>query len=148
MKIGVTNFLIGFLIIGFVLFGTMSFVQPLASPKNDTDFGGENTTLGLKFKNTINPIVNSTSEKLLGETGATPSIFDIVGFFINSVWTTITNILSSVLMIGELTTYATNDLAREGEFNGLAELSGLIIGIITILVVVGLGIYFLTGREV
>lgn len=148
MKIGVTNFLIGFLVVGFVIFGFMAFIQPLTSPASENDFGGSNTTLGLKFSRTINPIVNQSQMKLLGETGASPSIFDIVGFFINSVWTTITNILTSISMMGELTTYATNDLAREGEFNGLAELTGLITGIIVILIVIGLGVYFLTGREV
>ena len=150
MRIGVTNFMIGFLIIGFVLFGFVALIQPLNNPTKDVNgFGGSNTTFGLNFAdNTINPIINTTSSKLLGETGASPSIFDIVGFFINSVWTTITNMLSSVVMMAQLTTRATNDLASEGEFNGLAELTSLITGIVIILIVIGLGVYFLTGREV
>jgi hypothetical protein len=148
MKINLTNFMIAFLIFGFVILGIFSFSSNLLHPATDNDFGGSNSTIGKNFNNDLNPVINDSNDKLQ-KLGADSSIFDIVGFFINGVWKSISGAFASFGIMNELATTASKDLAENGNgaFLGLPDLVGLISAVLFVLIM-GLLVYLFSGREI
>jgi hypothetical protein len=148
MKINLTNFMIGFLILGFVILGVFGFANHLLHPATVNDFGGSNSTLGASFNDELTPVINDSNDKLQ-KLGADSSIYDIVGFFINGVWKSISGAFASFAIMSELTSTASRDLAENGNgnFGGLPELVALISAILFVLVI-GLLVYLFSGREI
>ena len=141
--IKITDFLIGIVLVGFVLFGIFSLVQSTNNFMEIDGFSESTMQNKINFTKNITTDVNkakSDVEKL----SATPSLFDIVGFFTNSVWGSVKGVFNSFVIFNQFVDASTQDAGGFG--NGFIELKNVIILIITISLFIGFSVYLLIGR--
>lgn len=143
--IKISSFLIGIVVVGFILFGVFGLVQ---SVNNYSNIGGYSDS---KMKNNINFSKNVTADVNKAQTDinaltSTPSIFDVLGFFTNSVKGAIKGLFSSFVIFNEFVDASTQDAGGFGA--GFVELKNLILLVLTISLFISFIAYLLLGRDI
>jgi O-antigen/teichoic acid export membrane protein len=144
MRLTLTSFLIGLTVVGFLLFGILSFVQPLAVQTNIN--GYSNKTIAMSFDENISTIVDSTGASL-SNASTTPSVFDIIGNFINTAWTAVKAPFVTMSVFNQFANQAVSEVEEQGVITGLSQMRNTLFIILGILLFIGFAAYFLTGRE-
>ncbi len=148
MKISPSNFLVGLLIMGFLLYTVFSFIQPLAS---NGGVEGYNENLRMNFSQKLNPTINSIEGNITGTAQGDPNIFDVIGAFVNSAWISIKSaFITPSVVAGEFMNQSVTEVTNTSSgftITGVNELRVALLLILTVLVVIGFGAYFLTGRD-
>jgi len=144
MKINISNFMIGLVVVGFILFGVFGFIQSLNNVNTISGYETSDLKNNINFTKNITTDVATTKEDIL-DTSATPSLFDIAGFFANSVWGSIKGVFNSFIVFDEFVTHSTKDLS--GNVGGIIEFRNMILLILTIMIFIGFATYLLLGRS-